>query len=416
VVWPSALLNSALGSIAGNLAEDAVAVLTALLAVSVHSAKATGVVAGAAVGFIALMTYSAILAATCLPLLVLYYAVGNRQARGPERPRRAAGEAATTAGFLLTTLIMQAAYRTYGQGFFFANNIKMLLDFTVGDLYRAPAFEDWVFFASWLMVPLSIAIAAAILLLARRRAGPRHPWDGTDAMLLLAPVAFSGSLLINVVLRQWSLQPLYFNLTLPAYFLSLAGILFVTVKTRRGLAACTAAFLALGIVVLVATRRANFTFADFSTPVLTFMGRAQPFTVGEPVNVMGVGILVVGPIALAGELSAMDPGRTSKLWYSRQDEMGPLFMQANAAAYLSDSSQRVSKSFPSMSNEGELVGSGGTLPRPGDTLILMSGEPNADAAAVASLADAGLRAHVTEVRRVPLEGGTAYLTALSLSR
>jgi hypothetical protein len=416
-----------------------------------------------------LMVYTAVLGIVYLVVLYLFFSIGQKQ------EEKSSGLwkdlinflKFSAVGLIITTLILQAIYLTYSSGFFFSSNLEKFFGYTVGNDYRAPAFSVWLPWATWLVLPGSIALAALGCLLIRIRKVSKFRFTPTDKLLVLAPVSFSISLLIQLVVHQYSLNFLYFNQTIPFYFLSLGGLLHLIVSQKQDEKywLTLSSFTAVG--VLLFSRTLDFSSYTFTSVIMRVFELQSPqivlflsVLIGASTIYMATRMPPLAPLALSivlllsvfsfsptygcflcynasaaaiqaapassseaifgnvvklsRSIDEIDPKRQARLWFSDFESLGPIFRQVNAVTYLNSPTSRVSKSFPELTDLGAPLGSESSGLSDTSTIIILSSDPSSAQVGQLSAANAGtsFEQMVTfEVLLIP--AGVVYLTVLS---
>lgn len=419
--------------------------------------------------FYGLMIYTAILGLVYLIPLILFFLLEQNQ--GEEKKSFWEDLSRflkfSMVGVLLTTFALQLIYSTSSSGFFFTSNIEKLFGYTAGNDYRAPAFSVWLPGASWLVLPGAISVAALGSIIIRLRNSTKLEFLPTDKLLILAPVTFTMSLSIQLVVHQYSLQFLYFNQTLPVYFLSLGALIqqIVSKKQDENYWLTLSGFTAVG--VLLFSRTIDFSsytlvkvllsaFALHSSQLILFLF----FLVGSSVILLATMKPKLSPLALSIILllsvfsfsptygcflcynsnaiaiqpapassseailrnvvslsrlvDKIDRPRQAKLWFSESEPLGAIFRQVNAVTYLNLPTSRVSKSFPAITDLGSPIGSESTGFSNTSTVILLSSDPDSAHVGRLSAASEGhnfKNSNTFELRLSP--AGTVYVTVLT---
>jgi hypothetical protein len=332
--------------------------------------------------------------------------------------------------FCSTTLTLQVIYQSYGQGYFFLNNIKKLLGFTVGNAYRAPNYSSWLPTASWLILPLIICVAQLYFFLWKAR--NHREYSLTISFFALTLTTFAAQLFVNLIIQQWSLQFLYFNQALGIYFLGLASLVAIPLKNLKSphnyVIVLFAAFCSLiGVAFANAkhftwqTLLENLPFSPYfvlhplrlaifvvvSVPVLlcvsivknrylpvslaalilinifSFSPTYGCFACSDALSRSGIwpGVTSMSQnqsatLQAAKLIDRIDPKRNSKIWYNENEPLGPIFKQINAVSYLNMGSNRVTKSFPSVVEGVQPLGSEGSTLVSGDQILILSTSEN----------------------------------------
>jgi len=417
---------------------------------------------------ISLMMYSAILSVSYVPIFAAYFIYLRRSLGHTKILVKDIRNFLSIGfcGFTVTTVCLQAVFSSYGTGFFFATNINKLLSFTVGNAYRAPEPHLWLAEASWVIVPLVISIAAtARIIFLWKNKSLLSP---VQALLFLAPLSFATLTLINVSISQWSLQFLYFNQTLPFYYLSLGALVFEFSTSRRQIGSSLLlssaivmisywfisdyhytfgdfrrllmgesdylpnlifllgiAFLSALLIIWFVLRRKFVTFAIVFLTLLSTLSFSPSFGCflcfdsrvsrsSVPAIASGSDRLYTNTVALSERIVELDPERRAKIWFSEFSEEGPLVRQANAVVYLNDARKRVSKSFPAIDDvNGAPIGSEGSGIASGDKILLISSVESDFELAVSIIKSLGLNADHKGTSRLTLVPRTVlYLSVI----
>ncbi len=416
-----------------------------------------------------LMIYTAILGLVYLLPLVLFFLLEQNQ--GEERKSFWKDLSRflkfSTIGVLFATFALQLIYSTYSSGFFFTSNIEKFFGYTAGNDYRAPAFSVWLPGASWLVLPGAISVAALGCLIIRLGNSTKLEFLPTDKLLILAPITFTMSLLIQLVVHQYSLQFLYFNQTLPVYFLSLGALIqqIVSKKQDENYWLTLSGFTA--VAVLLFSRSIDFSsytlvkvllnalalnssqlilflcFLMGSSVILmaTIKSKLAPFALSivlllsvfsfspaygcflcynsnavaiQPAPASSSEAILRNVVDLSRLIDRIDRHRRAKLWFSESEPLGPIFRQVNAVTYLNSPSSRVSKSFPAITDPGSPIGSESSGFADTSTVILLSSDPESTQVGSLSAATAGFVFKNSDTFQLRLRpAGTVYLTVLS---
>lgn len=394
---------------------------------------------GLMTGFV---VFSAILNAALLPILILGYVLLKQSQLAT------LGSASSSLtlilpifwGFFASTIIFQAIYFLYGDGFFFWRNIRKLFDFTIGGSTRAPEFSQWLPTASWLIIPLAITFVAAVFLMVK--------WKNLELsdrfLLLLSPVLFSMLLFINVVIKQWPLQHLYFAQSLPVHYLTLGTLLKHSLDSRGAKRMWTQCALVAVVILTLWSNVSIMFFSSLLSPIkfkysnLTMMqglvgcvliltavllwqirsSKISPLTLSlflaislfsaspsyvcqlcengyaksnRPSFAASVETNLKNTLMIRSFLRRLDSSSKGKIWFDEASAVGPLLRQVNAVTYLNEEGSRISKAYPQIIDEAQPVGSSGSFPDPGDLLLIVGLDLNTSLPnAVANLAAAGL--------------------------
>jgi hypothetical protein len=385
--------------------------------------------------FFAFMVYSAILSVSYLPSLFLLYVLKFNDSQysiySVLKKRTFDFLKNYLIGFSLVTLLFSIFYYPYSHRFFYSSNIQKLFGFVSGG-YTTPPFRLWLADASWLIIPSAIAISCAIYLLVQalrlkkldkfiRSLEERH------IILLINIICLIVMLFINIVIKQWSLQFLYFNQLLPVFFLGLGVLLYNPNSNLKK----SKEYFGVAIVFLVSLF-SLYVLNHYSLSWSDFRGYFKPhsyvaffsaiiFTVilfilynfhylfrllllswllffniysfsptfgcflcwdgfakkNMPQPVSSSSKIFLSTIKITKFLEVIDPERTGSIWYNEKEILGPLLRQTNAVFYLNAVDHRVNKDFPSLTNyiNIDAPGSDGHTPINGETLIVLSTSP-----------------------------------------
>lgn len=373
----------------------------------------------------------------------------------------------STIGFIVTTFIFQVVYSTYSSGFFYSSNIEKFFGYTVGNQYRAPAFSDWLPGATWLVLPGSISLSALGCLVIRIPKISRFQFSPIDKLLILAPLSFTISLFIQLVAHQYSLQFLYFNQTIPIYFLSLGALVYLIISQRSEEKYWLTLSVFATVVVLLFTRYLDFTSYTFTSVILRMFILNSPqlvlflsIAVGALILFLATRLTVLSPLALSilllfsifsfsptygcfscynanaaaiqpapasstevilrnvvhlsSEIDKIDSKREAKLWFSEFEPLGPIFRQVNAVTYLNSPSSRVSKSFPEVTDVGAPLGSESSGMSKTSMIIILSSDPGSVQVGQLSASNSGVSfedINTFQIQLVPT--GVVYFTILT---
>lgn len=383
--------------------------------------------------FFACMVYSAILSVSYLPCLFLLYILdfGDLKHTIFSILRKKTLEFIKNYfyGFSLTTLVFSAIYYPYSQKFFFTSNIQKLFLFVGEGVNSAPPFSLWLADASWLVIPSAITISSAIYLIIKLLKFNKfysfiRSLEERDVIAFITVIVSAAMLFINVVIKQWSLQFLYFHQILPLYFLGLGVLMYssksnlkkihlyfevaiiaflslltlyflnydhVTWADLRGylkLQPYTALFLVfLFTVLLLVVLRFNYYIRWMALSWLIFFNlfSFSP-TFGCFLCIDGVAKksfpsaldssekIFLSTIEITKFLEEIDPKRKGSIWYNENDILGSLMRQSNAVFYLNMEEHRINKEFPSLETfiNIDAPGSDGHKPIKGEILIVLS--------------------------------------------
>ena len=414
--------------------------------------------------FFACMVYSAILSVTYLPTLFLYFVLNFRDRTTTiwsvftKRSIKFASN--YFIGFLATTVFLSCIYWLHADGFFFMNNIRKLFSF-VGGAYTAPPFSLWLADASWLIIPVGVVMASSIYLLINfhrcRTVGTFfYTLEEKHVITLIVLVSFTTMLFIELVVKQWSLQFLYFDQTLPITFLGLGVLLghvnattnfrmrifeigttalaslltlwildhyvitwqdvknLVELKPKTVLFIAmllTSVFLclaiynkalrALAIIFLVVLNVFSFspTFGNFLCWD-AFARNNMPKALSSNESIF------LGTIKLAKLIDRIDPDRSASIWYNEAGAFGPLIRQVNAVTYLNSADRRINKAFPNLNDFTGPIGSEGHPPHAGETLLIISLDVDHLQQAVKSLKERGLTIKRASTSQLQLDTST----------
>lgn len=416
-----------------------------------------------------LMVYTAVLGIVYLGVLYLFFSIGQKQEQKSTGPWNDLSIFLkfSAIGLAITTLILQAIYSTYSSGFFYRSNLEKFFGYTVGNVYRAPAFSAWLPGATWLVLPGSIALAALGCLVIRLRKILKFQFSPNDKLLILAPVSFIILLLIQLVVHQYSLQFLYFNQTIPFYFLSLGGLLHLIVSQKQDEKYWLTLSSFTAVAVLLFSRSLDFSSYTFTSVIMRVSVLHSPqlilllsIFVGASTIYMATRMPVLSPLALAIVLMLsvfsfsptygcflcynasaaaiqpapassyesilknvvqlsrfidnIDPKRQARLWFSELEALGPIFRQVNAVTYLNSASSRVSKSFPELTDVGAPLGSESSGLSNAKTIIILSSDPNSAQVGQLSVANTGFSfENITTSEIVLVPTGVVYVTVLT---
>lgn len=363
-------------------------------------------------------------------------------------------------GALFSVLILQFAHLFIGEGFYLSSNIEKLLGFTIGNAYRAPDPKVWLADASWLILPFAVAIASILELAGvvktKSRFENRHAFVAFAVSLLLALS------LVNIFVNQWSLQFLYFNQIISVFLVAQAVLLGERIASR---------LFSFSLVILIALNGistyllSEYTFtydsirrlflADdgYWSQLVFLLSAVLVYALGlflfrEKNFLKLIGIFIVGTLSiytfsptygcflclgsksaeielpayaanshvllentrrLSDHLVHLDPDLQSKIWFNELSEVGPLIRQAQAAAYLNDSRNRVSKSFPRLVDKNAPIGSEGSSVFSGDRIVLVAEDISQYAPVNEALSSIGMRVDKAEWSSVRLTDGREVL-------
>ena len=418
-----------------------------------------------------LMVYTAVLGIVYVVPLYLFFFMDQKQ---KEEKRSYWKDLSnflkfSTLGLLVTTTTLQLIYLTYSSDFFFTSNIEKFFDYTADKVHHAPVFSVWLPGASWLVLPGTISLAALGCLLTRIRSLIQLQFSATDKLLILAPITFIMSILIQLIFHLYSLQFLYFNQTLPIYFLSLGALIHQIISQKQEeiywltLSGVTAiavllfsrsidfssysltkvlmnalalhssqlvlflCFLVGSSVVFLATRKPKlsplalsivlvlsvFSFSPSYGCFLCYNSNAAAL---QPTPASSSEAILRNVVSLSRLIDKIDRDRQAKLWFSESESLGPIFRQVNAVTYLNSPSSRVSKSFPAITDQGSPAGSESTGFSNTSTVILLSSDPASSQVGSLSATTAGFtfkKSNTFELHLSP--AGTVFLTVLSSS-
>lgn len=419
--------------------------------------------------FYGLLVYTAVLGIVYLVPLYLFFSMGQKQKEENIGFWKDLSYFLkfSTLGLLVTTLTLQLTYSTYSSGFFFTSNIEKFFGYTAEKVHHAPAFSVWLPGASWLVLPGTISVAALGCLMIRIRCLAKIQFLPTDKLLILAPITFAMSILIQLVFHLYSLQFLYFNQTLPIYFLSLGALIHKIISQKQEeiywltLSGVTAiavllfsrsidfssytftkallnalslhssqlvlflCFLMGSFVIFLATKNPKLSPLALSTVLVLSVFSFSP-TYGcflcynsnaaaiQPAPASSSEAILRNVISLSRLIDKVDRNREAKLWFSESEPLGPIFRQVNAVTYLNSPSSRVSKSFPAITDQGNPAGSESTGFSDTRTVILLSSDSASAQVGSTSAASAGFSFKKLNTFVLPLSpAGTVYLTVLS---
>lgn len=370
--------------------------------------------------------YSALLSIIYLPGLILFAALYSQEKISIRNIKLLKGLILFLSIFIITTVVLQIVYSIYGEGFFFENNVKKLMDFTVGNAYRAPAFSQWLPTATWLILPMLIC-GVQILMLIRKKKSQKLPHH-YFAFIALSITTFAAQVSVNLFVNQWSLQFMYFNQTLGLYFVSLAAVIamFFMSITQKDQNKIIVISLLISLFSLNIAKTKDFNaftpfqispFTDYvlvhplrsalllSIFLLVIMHRGQylrGFAVVSLSALVVVNIFSFSPafgcfvcfdatarqgtwsgvsnmnqnqsstIAVSQFIDGLDERRVFKIWYDETEPLGPVFRQINAVVYLNNRANRVSKSFPEVFEGIQPIGSGGMGLARNDKILVLS--------------------------------------------
>ena len=375
----------------------------------------------------ALAFYSAILSIIYLPALTIFYLLFHQNRKDISSYSKIGSFALHfIVTFLFTTLTLQLIYLSYGNGFFFFNNINKLLGFTVGNSYRAPEYSSWLPTATWLILPLVICAVQLYIYIWKGR--NHREYSQAIPFFALTLITFAAQLFVNLVVHQWSLQFLYFNQALGIYFLGLSPLIAIPLKNLRNLGNYLVVLLAvccslIGIAFANAkqftalTLLENLPFSGYFIvhplrlaivvilllPVLlcisfvknrylpvslsilllinifSFSPTFGCFACFDAASRFGIwpGVTSMSQnqsstLQVARLIDRVDPKRKSKIWYNENEPLGPVFRQVNAISYLNNGSNRVNKSFPNFTEAAQPLGSEGSTLESGDQILVLS--------------------------------------------
>ena len=337
----------------------------------------------------------------------------------------------------------------------------------MGNSYRAPAFSVWLPGATWLVLPASISLAALGCLMVRIRKISKFQFAPTDKLLILAPLSFTISLSIQLVVHQYSLQFLYFNQTIPIYFLSLGALVHLAISQKQEeqywltLSGFTA------IAVLLFSRSLDFSSYTFTSAIMRVFPLDSPqlvlflsIFIGALTIYLATRIPLLSPLALSvvlllsvfsfsptygcflcynasaatiqpapassseailknvvhlsSAIDIIDPRRQAKLWFSESEALGPIFRQVNAVTYLNSASSRVSKSFPEFIDLNAPIGSESSGLLNTSVIIILSSDPGSPEVGQLSASNAGASfEHINTIEIHLIPTGVVYFTVLS---
>jgi len=412
----------------------------------------------------ACMVYSAILAIVYLPTLFLLYSLNFHD-------RKVSILSTITnktikffifyfIGFGLATFFFSCFYWIHADGFFFINNINKLFGF-IGGAYTAPPLSTWITDASWLILPVGVVIASTIKLFFYFKTCKGveeflYRLEEKHVVKIMVVVSFTTMLFINFVIKQWSLQFLYFNQTLPIVFLGVGVLLghnrvgvisriclfeigvvifsslltlwlldhyvitwqdvknFVGIKNVV-LLMIIILFTSLFLSIALLNRFLRFVaivwlivlnIVSFSPTFGNFLCWDAFAKENMPKLLSSNHSIFLSTIQLAKFIDKIDPNRRASLWYSELGSLGPLIRQVNAVTYLNSGDKRINKSFPSLNDFSGPIGSEGHVPFSGETLMILSFEANHIQQAEYSLKERGLALKTISTSLLQLDNDT----------
>jgi hypothetical protein len=337
--------------------------------------------------------------------------------------------------FVFTTIILQVIYNTYGHGFFFSNSINKLLGFTIGNNYRAPGFSTWLPGASWLLLPLIIcfiqiylytwvkwhkskitistpffALSVSVMLaqlfvniflhqwslqfmyfnqtigvyflaLASIVSIPIMLWSkGKQCVLLASTFLISIFSLFVANTKHYTSQTFIDNFPFAPFFLvdPLQGgtgpdplrlgislvviipiVIFISIIKKK--------FSAIALSILIFINIFSFSPSFGCFACFDAVSRQGIFPGVESMSQNQSATLVVAKF-----IDRIDRNRTAKIWFNEMEPLGPVFRQINSVSYLNNESNRVSKSFPNISEGEQPLGSGSSSLKSGDQVLVLS--------------------------------------------
>ncbi len=337
--------------------------------------------------------------------------------------------------FGITTLVLQLIYKTYGDGFFFSNSINKLFSFTVGNDYRAPGLSTWLPGASWLLLPLIVCsvqiylytwgknhksqgvISAPFFALSLGVMFAQllvniflHQWSlqfmyfnqtigiyflslasivsmpimllsrGKQHLVLVGTFLVSMISLLIANTKYYTSQTLLENFPFTPFFLvdpleggtnpdpfrfGISTILIVSIVLFFSIVKQKFSAIALSLLILVNIFSISPTYGCFACAEATSRKGIWP-------GVESISQNQNGTLEASRLIDALDPLRRSKIWYNELEPLGPVFRQINAVSYLNTEANRISKMFPSVSEGGQPIGSGGSSLRSGDQILVLS--------------------------------------------
>jgi len=370
--------------------------------------------------------YSALLSIIYLPGLFLFAALYSQEKISIRNIKLLKGLILFLSIFTMTTILLQIVYSIYGDGFFFENNLKKLMGFTVGNAYRAPPFSQWLPTATWLILPILICGIQILILIQKKRSEklPHH----YSAFIALSVTTFVAQVSVNLLVNQWSLQFMYFNQTLGLYFVSMGAVIAmffmsITQKDQNKIIVISLliSFFSLNVAktkdfnsftpfqilpftdyVLIHPLRSVLMLLIF---LLVIMHRGlyfRGFAVVSISALVAVNIFSFSPtfgcfvcfdatarqgiwsgvsnmnqnqsstIAVSQVIDGFDGKRVFKIWYDETEPLGPVFRQINAVVYLNNGANRVNKSFPEVFEGIQPIGSEGMGLARNDKILVLS--------------------------------------------
>jgi len=328
-------------------------------------------------------------------------------------------------GFLLGTCFFGLSLYNLNGTFLIINNIRKLFSF-LGGAYQAPAFSLWINEASWLILPGAIIVSSFLYILLKiNRTKPTNVIkiifiNSLEIKYLLFCIAVSSSLLfINIVVKQWALQFLYFGQTTPIYFIAMSILLFRLDKysTRNKTLVCifftifsalgyyysglsehnfsqiiqfihnnyvspiAIIFLILLISIILSFKFDFFVYIFLSLYIVFNMYSFSPtfgcFTcadgaskyINRPIYMNSNRKILNLTLYLSRLLDVNDYSRKSMIWFSDDDNLGAITRQSFAMNYLNSGTSLINKEYPFLNNFSGPIGSTGTYPVVGNRIL-----------------------------------------------
>jgi hypothetical protein len=303
-------------------------------------------------------------------------------------------------------------------------NLQKLFSF-VGGAYRAPDFGLWLNTASWLIFPTAVITTCIVyvfvfLLKNSDNLSFNIIREKPELLFILFSITIYFALVfINVIIKQWSLQFLYFGQTTPLYFISM-GILLQRIDLFKYkdkyflfssyLYLCLVAYafsgfsensfsqiikvfsyinfnallsvtLLLALLLILAMFHRLFVPVFLSVFILFNIYSFSPAygcltcangamkNMNRPVFMDSNREILSFTVFLAKILEVHDYSRKSMIWFNNDDNLGVIARQAFAMNYLNNEYSLVNKEYPDLNNFTYTIGSGGTIPTAGRRIL-----------------------------------------------
>ena len=305
------------------------------------------------------------------------------------------------------------------------NNIKKLFNF-LGGAYQAPEYSLWINEASWLIFPSAIILSSLICILfnidkIKLIFGIKYNGIGClekKYLLFIISIYFL-LVFINIIIKQWSLQFLYFGQTTPLYFIAMSILIFnlenysKRIKTIICIAFTILAIsgyyysslaehnflevinllhnnylspIVISLVILFLISILSFKFDHFACIYLaifvffniySFSPTFGCFTcadgafkyINRPIYMNSNRKILNLSVYLSRLLDVSDYSRKSMIWFSDDNNLGAITRQSFAMNYLNNERSLINKEYPLLTNFTGPIGSSGTRPVVGNRIL-----------------------------------------------